>query len=114
MVGYALIFLLGVFISSVSQVFLKKEAMKAHTGILSEYLNFNVIFAYCLFFGATILSVMAYTVIPLSFGSVLDSASYIFVMLFGYIFFNEPINKQKILAVCIICVGIGIYSCGLQ
>ena len=36
---YALISLLGVFLSSVSQVMLKKAAMRKYDSVLKEYLN---------------------------------------------------------------------------
>ena len=62
MSGSALFFaalnLLGVFISAVSQVMLKKSASREHGSVVREYLNPFVIFAYALFVGATLLSVL--------------------------------------------------------
>lgn len=46
---YALISLLGVFLSSVSQVMLKKAAMRKYSSVVQEYLNPLVIFAYGIF-----------------------------------------------------------------
>ena len=46
---YSGILLLGTFISAVSQVILKKAALKEYDSKLKEYLNFPVIFAYTLF-----------------------------------------------------------------
>ena len=43
---YACILLLGVFISAVSQVILKKAAIQKHGSFLKEYLNPLVIIAY--------------------------------------------------------------------
>ena len=59
---YSSVLLLGVFIAAVSQVMLKKEAMKEHSSASKEYLNPLVIFAYVLFVGTTFLSIIAYRV----------------------------------------------------
>ena len=53
-ISYALIVLLGVFISAISQVMLKKSAVKKYDSRIKEYLNPLVIFAYFIFFIATL------------------------------------------------------------
>ena len=70
---FALIFLFGVFISSISQIILKKAALKQYDSKIKEYMNPRVIFAYIIFFAATLCSIMAYKVIPLSLGPILES-----------------------------------------
>ena len=107
---FSLIFLFGVFISSVSQIILKKSANKTYDHWIKEYLNPRVIFAYTIFFGATLCSVWAYTVIPLSLGPILESAGYIFVAFLSWLFLKEKINKQKLIGLSIIILGIIIYS----
>ena len=76
---YSLFLLLGVFISSLSQVMLKKAALKKYDNPIKEYLNPLVIFAYILFVGTTFLSIMAYRGIPISMGPILEATSYIYV-----------------------------------
>ncbi|MBF1256822.1 MAG: multidrug ABC transporter, partial [Stomatobaculum longum] len=44
------IYLGAVFIAALSQVLLKKAAMRPHRSVVEEYLNPQVIFAYGLFF----------------------------------------------------------------
>lgn len=110
MLLYAGIGLTGVFISSVSQVILKKTAGKKHDSVLKEYLNLPVIIAYGMFFAATLLSVYAFKVIPVSMGSVLDAAGYIFITIFGVIFFRERITPKKAAALFLILAGICVYS----
>lgn len=107
---YSLVLLTGVFISAISQVMLKKAAMREYDSGLKEYLNPLVIFAYMLFFGTTLLSVFAYRGIPLSMGPVLEATSYIYVTFFGVKIFKEKINKGKILALIMIITGIIIYA----
>lgn len=55
---YASLALTGVFVSAVSQVMLKKAALKKYDSKIKEYLNPLVIFAYILFVGTTFLGSM--------------------------------------------------------
>ena len=107
---FSIIFLLGVFISSISQIMLKKSAQKEYANKISEYLNPRVIFAYFIFFGATLCSIWAYTVIPLSLGPILESAGYIFVAVLSWLFLKEKITVRKMIGLSIIIIGIIIYS----
>ena len=50
--SYAALMLIGVFISSIAQVLLKKAAMNRYDSIWREYLNVRVICAYAIFFAA--------------------------------------------------------------
>lgn len=107
---FSLIFVLGVLISAVSQVILKKSANIKYENPIQEYLNPRVIFAYFIFFMATLISIYAYKVIPLSMGPILDSTGYIFVTIFGVTIFKEKLSVRKIAALLIIIVGIVVYS----
>ena len=107
---YAGFMLFGVMISSLSQVLLKTAANKSYRSKIKEYLNPLVITAYTVFFLATLCTVFAYRVIPLSMGPVLESSSYVFVSVFGYFFFHEKIGKRKIAALALIISGIVVYS----
>lgn len=107
---YIGIMILAVFISSISQVLLKKSAMKKYSSRLREYLNPMVIIAYGIFFMATLANVFAYRIIPLSMGAIIDATGYLYVTLFGAIIFHEKINMKKVLALGMIVVGIFLYS----
>lgn len=109
---YSAILLFGTFISAISQVILKKATLKTYPSKVKEYLNFPVIFAYVIFFLATLLSIFAYKVVPLSLGPVLESTSYVYVTVFGVVFFKEKITKKKILALGLILLGIIVYANG--
>lgn len=80
---YACVLLLGVFVSAISQVMLKKSAMKQYDSKIKEYMNPLVIIAYIMFVGTTFLSIIAYKGIPLSMGPILEATSYIYVTFFG-------------------------------
>ena len=107
---YACIMLLGVFISSVAQVLLKKAAQKQYGSVLEEYLNWPVITAYAIFFAATFLSIYAYKVVPLSMGPILEATGYIYVTIFGVTIFHEKLDRWKLIALALIIGGIIVYS----
>lgn len=107
---YASILLFGVFISSISQVMLKKAAIKAYDSRIREYLNPLVVSAYTIFIISTLLSIVAYKGIPLSMGPVLEATSYIYVTFFGVKLFNEKMNRRKLIALGLVIAGILVYS----
>lgn len=110
MFKYAFCMLFGTFISSISQVMLKKAASRKYDSIIKEYLNPSVIIAYVIFFLSTLLSLLAYKGIPLSMGPVLEASAYFFVTFFGVTVFKEKLNLRKIIALVLIISGIVIYS----
>ncbi|WP_317416486.1 multidrug ABC transporter [Thermophilibacter provencensis] len=110
--AFAALNLLGVLVSAVSQVMLKKSASREHGSVVREYLNPLVIFAYALFGGATLLSVLSYRGIPLSMGPILDATGYLWVTLFGVTIFHERMSARKLLALALIVCGIVVYALG--
>lgn len=107
---YSLVLLFGVFVGSISQVLLKKAAQEKHETAIKEYLNFKVIFAYVLFVGTTLLSIIAYKGIPLSMGPILETTSYFYVTFFGVYIFKEKMTVKKYFSLALIIIGIVIYS----
>lgn len=110
MIPYVCLLLLGTFLASISQVMLKKAALRSYENKLQEYLNPLVIIAYVIFFGTTFLSIFAYRGIPLSMGPVLEAKSYIYVTVFGVTIFKEKLNVRKLFALTLIVGGILVYS----
>ena len=110
MLPYILLFLLNVFLAACSQVLLKKAAMKHYDSVLKEYLNPTVIIAYALFFGTTVLGVLAYRGIPISLGPVLEATSYLYVTLFGVLIFHEKMTKRKTAGLVLIIAGILVFT----
>lgn len=84
----------SVFISSVSQILLKKAADRTYESSLKEYLNPLVIGAYGMFFCSVILTMLALKYVPLSMSPILESTGYIFVSVMGY-FFLKMRNLPK-------------------
>lgn len=109
---YVLIFLMSVFISSASQIVLKKSANKIYETKLQEYLNLPVIIAYAMFFASSLLTILAYKAVPLSMGPILEATGYIWVSILGLVFLKEKIRKEKILGMAIIVFGIIVFNLG--
>ena len=102
--------LLSVFISSVSQIILKKAADKTYESTLKEYMNPMVIGAYGLFFCSLILTMLALKHVPLSMSPILESTGYIFVSVMGYIFLKERFSRRKLMGFALILAGIVIFN----
>ena len=107
---YAALILIGTFISSVAQVLLKKAAQKEYASFWQEYLNPPVIIAYVIFFGASLLTILAYRVVPLSMGPILEATGYIYVTIFGVLIFHEKLTPPKLLALVLIVAGLVVYA----
>ncbi len=107
---FIIVFLFSVFISSVSQILLKKSAGKVYESRIKEYLNPPVITAYFIFFVSTLLTMYAYRYVPLSLGPVLEATGYLWVSLLGMIFLKEKISPKKWIGLGIIIAGIIIFN----
>lgn len=107
---YSLIYVSAVFISAVSQIMLKISAKKQYASKIQEYMNPIVIIAYGLFFGCTLITMLAYRKVPLSLGQILESSGYIFVTILGMTILKERLTRKKLLGMGIILVGILIFT----
>lgn len=105
-----ILLLLSFFIASISQILLKKAAITKYLRPIHEYINPWVISAYLIFITTTFMSVAAYKALPLSYGPVLESTSYIYVALWGALFFKEKITLKKAVALSLIIFGIIVYA----
>lgn len=107
---YVLLYLFSTFLASVSQVLLKKAAVREHKSLLAEYTDWRVLLGYGLFVGCTLLTMLAYKGVPLNVGPVLEATGYLYVTIFGVTIFHEKMNPRKILALALIIVGILVYA----
>ena len=93
---FMLLMLAGTFFTAISQVLLKQSANKKYSNPLLEYLNWRVIVAYGIFFGVLLLNTWCYTKVDMRFGPVIDTAAYVFVLIFSRLILNEKITKGKL------------------
>lgn len=105
-----LLMLAGTFLSAVSQILLKKSAQKVYKNPLFEYLNWRVITAYGIFFGVLLLNTYAYTQVDMKYGPVIDTFTYVFVLLLSWLILKEKITKGKLIGNLIIILGVVIYT----
>lgn len=110
MLKFILIFLFSVLISSVAQIILKKSAGRKYDSIIKEYLNFRVIGAYSIFFLSTLLTMYAYTGVPLTLGFLLESVGYIYIPMLSLIFLKEKITPSMVIGSLFIICGIVVYN----
>lgn len=103
---------LGTFFTAFSQLLLKQSAGKTYRHPIYEYLNWRVIAAYGIFVGVLLLNTYAYTHVDMKYGSVIDTLSYVFVMLLSYFILKEKFTKGKVVGNLLIMTGIFIYTLG--
>ena len=89
--------LAGTFFTAISQVLLKQSANKKYSNPLLEYLNWRV-------------NTWCYTKVDMRFGPVIDTAAYVFVLIFSRVILNEKITKGKLVGNLLIIAGILIYT----
>ena len=78
--------------------------------MIEEYLNWQVILAYGIFFGVLLVNTYAYTKVDMKYGAVIDTFSYVFVMLFSWLLLREKFTKRKVIGNLIIMVGVLVYT----
>ena len=99
-------FIFCIFLSSCSQILLKKSASKIKSVKIDFYLNKYTIIGYSIFFVVIFISTYLYRFIPLSLGLMLDTLGYVFIAILSKIFFNESLNKLKLLGIGMIILGV--------
>ena len=102
--------LFGVLISSLSQIMLKKAALKPYEKWYRQYLNPLVIGAYAIFFASTLTNVIALRVVPLTWEPIWNSAAHVFVVVLAYVFMGERPGRRKLLGLGAILAGIALFS----
>lgn len=107
-----IIFLFSVFISSVSQIILKKSSGKVYDSKIKEYMNIYVLSAYTIFFISTLITIYSYKNLPLSLGPVIEASGYFFIAVMDRVILKEKISKRKILGISVIISGILIVCTG--
>ena len=103
------IYCLSVTVASVSQLLLKKSAMKQHGSFLKEYCNPYVITGYGMLFLSMFLTILAFRGMEYKNGPVIESLGYVLVLVLGRIFFHEKITVRKLTGTLCILAGILVF-----
>lgn len=112
MLPYLLLMFAGTFFSAVGQILLKQSAGKQYKSPIFEYLNWRVITAYGISFSVLLLNTYAYTKVDMRYGAVIDTFSYVFVMVLSYLLLKERFNKGQLIGNLIIITGVMVYTLG--
>lgn len=106
---YYLFLIASVLVASVSQILLKKGAMKQYDSFLKEYLNPWVISGYLMMFGSVFLSIMGLRRLDYFNAPIVESLGYVLVPVLSAIFFHEKITLRKSVGIGCIVIGIVIF-----
>ncbi|MBY0597975.1 EamA family transporter [Bacillus bingmayongensis] len=106
--NYILLYTFGIILANYSQILLKKATLQEYDSEWREYVNHYVIIGYSLFVINAGLNVIALKGVPLKQAPVLESLSYVIILVFGWYFLGEKITKRKIIGNIII--GIVVFS----
>ena len=107
---YFLLMFAATFFTAVSQVLLKQSSDKVHKGWIYEYLNWRVITAYGISFSVLLLNAYAYTKVDMKYGAVIDTFSYVFVMILSYLLLKERFNRGQLIGNLMIITGVMVYT----
>ena len=107
---YFLLMFAATFFTAVSQVLLKQSAGRPHKSWIFEYLNWRVITAYGIACTVLLLNPYAYTKVDMKYGAVIDTFSYVFVMILSYFILKEKFNKGQLIGNLIIITGVMVYT----
>lgn len=106
---YVFAMFLSVAAAAVSQVLLKKSALRTYDTVLREYLNPYVAGGYGILFGSMLMTVYAYSGMDYKNGPVIESLGNVLVLLFGYFVFGERIGVRKMAGIACIMAGIVVF-----
>lgn len=60
------------------------------------------------------MTILAYKVVPLSMGAILEATAYLYITFFGVTIFKEKLGRDKAIALLLIVGGIIVYSLGMS
>ena len=113
MINIYLLILFGcTFFSAISQILLKRSADIEHENWIKEYLNWRVITAYSIYAIVLLLNIWAFTKVDLKYGAVIDTFTYVFVMLLSIALLHEKIPKGRVIGNILIMIGVIVYTLG--
>lgn len=112
MIKYYLIAIFSGMLSSFSQILLKKSAQKEKESVIKEYLNLYVISGYAITALCMVLTIIAFKGMPFKYGAVLESLTYLYIMVLSKMLLGEKLTKKKVIGNIIIVIGVIIFSLG--
>ncbi len=101
----------GVVLTAVSQVLFKIGSDRSNgRHVLRTYLNPFSLVAYLLLFVVTLLSVFAYSRLPLKMAAVVLPVNYVLVGIFCVTFLHERLQRSHLLGAGLVVVGMVVFN----
>ena len=107
-----LLLVISVFLSSLSQILLKKSAekMKEEKRFLSQYMNVLVIVGYGILLISMLIPLYVLRFVDLKYVAVMESIGYIFIMILSALFLREKITKRMLIGNFLIVIGVILFG----
>jgi drug/metabolite transporter (DMT)-like permease len=102
--------LLSVVLSSLAQILLKKSSGEVKKHWVFDYLNIKVSVAYGIIFVCMFMMIYAFRSIHYKYGVVIESLSYLIIMVFSRFLLKEEITIKRLIGNCIIVLGVLIFT----
>jgi drug/metabolite transporter (DMT)-like permease len=109
---YYLIAIISGMLSSFAQILLKKSALKRHDTFLKQYLNPLVIGGYGITALCMVLTIAAYRGMPYKYGAVIESLTYIYILVLSRTLLGEKLTRRKVTGMFLIVAGVIVFSLG--
>lgn len=98
--------IISVIIASLSQILLKKAAEINTSGFIRRFFNLKVICAYILLFGSMFVNTFVLKKMDLKYLPCITSTSFLWILLFSYVFLGEKPSRNKISGILLIILGV--------
>jgi hypothetical protein len=111
MLKLILIGFIGVFLTSVAQVILKRGATLKHEArALEFYLNLYTVCGYSIMLIVTLINLYIFRTLDLKYILIFLPSTYVLVFLLSGAILHEKIDKRKLLQYSIVMVGVFIFN----
>ncbi|UTY38108.1 EamA family transporter [Allocoprobacillus halotolerans] len=104
------IMLASAFLAALSQILLKLSANKKYKNKLYEILNPLVLSGYVILLCTMFMNIIAYRGLDYKIGPILNSTTYIFVILLSLMILKEKIAKNKFMGIMLIILGLIVFN----
>lgn len=105
MIGW-IVGICSVIIASFAQILLKKSAETGAESFIKKFLNLKVISSYVLLFISMFINTFALRRLELRILPCITATSFLWILLFSYLFLGEKPSAKKVIGMILIMVGV--------
>lgn len=96
----------SVIIASFAQILLKKSAEVKAESFIKKFLNIKVVSSYMLLFMSMFINTFVLRHLELKILPCITATSFLWILLFSYLFLGEKPSKNKVIGMIMIVVGV--------